>query len=101
MIAAACRPSWDCAPHRIRLTGSPATSFLSIPGKSCSRSVRHLTTPFEKPTALQSGNHAGLPSGHKGIVDEVVGLFEIAAAAGIRVEIGLNVGDVGQGSVAT
>ena len=33
-----------------------------------------------------------------GIVEEVVGMFEIAAAAGIEVEISLDVGDAGQGS---
>src|SRR5258708_26121983 len=43
----------------------------------------------------------GLPSGRNGIVEEVVGLFEIAAAGGIEVEIGLDVGDAGQGSVAS
>jgi hypothetical protein len=43
----------------------------------------------------------GLASGHNVILEEVVGLFEIATAAGIEVEVGLNVGDAGQGRIAS
>jgi len=45
---------------------------------------------FETRAVLRFGSHAAF---HPGIVEKAVGLFEIAAAAGREVEIGLDVGN--------
>src|ERR1700678_339031 len=83
----------------VRLYARPRTSWPGLPLRQ-----NHPLPDREHPEVREGRCAAvresrGLPSGRNGIVEEVFGLFEIAAAAGIEVEIGLYVGDAGQGSI--